>query len=53
MVAAQSLGIARAALEYMTAYANRREAFGAPIIDNQGIAFPWPTWRPVSTPPGC
>ena len=40
MVAAQALGIARAAIEYMTAYANRREAFGAPIIDNQGIAFP-------------
>jgi len=40
MVAAQALGIARAALEYMTAYACRREAFGAPIIDNQGIAFP-------------
>jgi acyl-CoA dehydrogenase len=40
MVAAQALGITRAALEYMTAYANRREAFGAPIIDNQGIAFP-------------
>jgi acyl-CoA dehydrogenase len=40
MVAAQALGIARAALEYVTAYANRREAFGAPIIDNQGIAFP-------------
>ncbi len=40
MVAAQALGIARAALEYMTDYANRREAFGAPIIDNQGIAFP-------------
>jgi alkylation response protein AidB-like acyl-CoA dehydrogenase len=40
MVAAQALGIARAALEYVTAYANRREAFGAPIIDFQGIAFP-------------
>lgn len=40
MVAAQALGIARAALEYVTAYANRREAFGGPIIDNQGIAFP-------------
>jgi len=40
MVAAQALGIARAALEYMTAYAKQREAFGAPIIDNQGIAFP-------------
>ncbi len=40
MVAAQALGIARAALEYMTEYANRREAFGAPIIDNQGVSFP-------------
>ncbi|WP_167473517.1 acyl-CoA dehydrogenase family protein [Nocardia arthritidis] len=40
MVAAQALGIARAALEYMTDYANRREAFGAPIIDHQGIGFP-------------
>ena len=40
MVAAQALGIAGAALEYVTEYANRREAFGAPIIDHQGIAFP-------------
>jgi acyl-CoA dehydrogenase len=40
MVAAQALGISRAALEYATTYANEREAFGAPIIDNQGIAFP-------------
>lgn len=40
MVAAQALGIARAALEYTTEYANRREAFGGPIMDNQGIAFP-------------
>jgi acyl-CoA dehydrogenase len=40
MVAAQALGIARAALEYVTEYANRREAFGGPIIGNQGIAFP-------------
>jgi acyl-CoA dehydrogenase len=39
MVAAQALGIARAALDYATAYANEREAFGAPIIDNQGISF--------------
>ncbi|OLP04359.1 acyl-CoA dehydrogenase [Mycolicibacterium porcinum] len=40
MVAAQALGIARAALEYATEYANRRIAFGSPIIDNQGVAFP-------------
>lgn len=40
MVAAQAIGIARAALEYATGYATEREAFGGPIIDNQGIAFP-------------
>lgn len=40
MVAAQAIGIARAALEYATEYATSREAFGGPIIDNQGIAFP-------------
>ncbi|GBG40953.1 acyl-CoA dehydrogenase family protein [Mycobacterium montefiorense] len=40
MVASQAIGIARAALEYATAYATEREAFGGPIIDNQGIAFP-------------
>lgn len=40
MVAAQAIGIARAALEYATSYATRRVAFGGPIIDNQGIAFP-------------
>ena len=40
MVAAQALGIARAALEFARDYAVSREAFGQPIIDNQGIAFP-------------
>jgi alkylation response protein AidB-like acyl-CoA dehydrogenase len=40
MVAAQAIGIARAALEYATAYATEREAFGVPIIDHQGVAFP-------------
>jgi acyl-CoA dehydrogenase len=40
MVAAQAIGIARAALEYATSNATEREAFGGPIIDNQGIAFP-------------
>jgi len=40
MVAAQAIGIGRAALEYATAYATEREAFAGPIIDNQGIAFP-------------
>jgi acyl-CoA dehydrogenase len=40
MVAAQALGVARAALEYAVSYATQREAFGGPIIDKQGIAFP-------------
>jgi acyl-CoA dehydrogenase len=40
MVAAQAIGIARAALEFARDYAVGREAFGQPIIENQGIAFP-------------
>jgi acyl-CoA dehydrogenase len=40
MVAAQALGIARAALEFAADWAVEREAFGGPIIDNQGVSFP-------------
>jgi acyl-CoA dehydrogenase len=40
MVAAQALGIARAALEFACDYAHRREAFGEPILAKQGISFP-------------
>jgi len=40
MVAAQALGIARAALEFACDFAANREAFGGPILDKQGIAFP-------------
>jgi acyl-CoA dehydrogenase len=40
MVAAQAIGIARAALEFARDYATERKAFGEPIIENQGIAFP-------------
>ena len=40
MVAAQAIGIARAALEFARDYASTREAFGQPIIENQGVAFP-------------
>jgi acyl-CoA dehydrogenase len=40
MVAAQAVGIARACFEYARDYAVEREAFGAPIIENQGVAFP-------------
>jgi acyl-CoA dehydrogenase len=38
-VAAQAIGIARAAYEFALDYAKQREAFGRPIIENQGIAF--------------
>jgi acyl-CoA dehydrogenase len=38
-VAAQSLGIARAAYEYALDYAKEREQFGRKIIENQAIAF--------------
>jgi acyl-CoA dehydrogenase len=40
MVAAQALGVARAAFEFACEYAGGREAFGRPIIENQGVAFP-------------
>ncbi|WP_128895660.1 acyl-CoA dehydrogenase [Longirhabdus pacifica] len=38
-IAAQSLGIAEAALEYALAYAKEREQFGKPISKQQGIGF--------------
>jgi alkylation response protein AidB-like acyl-CoA dehydrogenase len=38
-VAAQALGIAAGALEYATAYAKERIAFGKAIIEHQGIGF--------------
>jgi alkylation response protein AidB-like acyl-CoA dehydrogenase len=38
-VAAQAIGIARAAYEYSLEYAKERKAFGKPIIMNQSIAF--------------
>tara|TARA_Y100001970_G_scaffold271995_1_gene368160 strand:- start:533 stop:1747 length:1215 start_codon:yes stop_codon:yes gene_type:complete len=38
-VAAQAIGVARAAYEYALEYAKEREAFGRPIIMNQGISF--------------
>jgi acyl-CoA dehydrogenase len=38
-VAAQAIGIARAAWEYSLDYAKERTAFGKPIIQHQGIAF--------------
>jgi acyl-CoA dehydrogenase len=40
LVAAEAIGIGRAALRRAVAYANERVVFGRPIGKNQGIAFP-------------
>ena len=39
LVAAQAVGIARAAFEFSRDYAKERQTFGRPIIENQAIAF--------------
>ncbi len=38
-IAAQALGMARAAYEVALAYAQEREAFGKPIFEHQAVAF--------------
>ena len=38
-IAAQSVGMARAALDYAIAYARERKQFGKPIMDHQAVAF--------------
>jgi acyl-CoA dehydrogenase len=38
-VAAQAVGIARAALEFAIDYAKERTTFGRPIVEHQGVAF--------------
>jgi alkylation response protein AidB-like acyl-CoA dehydrogenase len=38
-VAAAAVGVARAAFEAATEYARKREAFGRPILDRQGVSF--------------
>ena len=38
-IAAQSVGCARAALDYAIAYAKDRQAFGQPIMDFQAVGF--------------
>lgn len=38
-IAAQSIGMARAALDYAIAYARERTAFGKPIIEHQAVGF--------------
>ncbi len=39
VVSSMAVGLARAALEYATAYAQERKTFGKPIAAHQGIAF--------------
>ncbi len=38
-IAAQALGMARAAYEHALAYAKTRETFGRPIVEHQAVAF--------------
>ncbi|MBY0408458.1 MAG: acyl-CoA dehydrogenase family protein [Rickettsiales bacterium] len=38
-IAAQAIGMARAALDFAIAYAKERETFGKPIIKHQAVAF--------------
>ncbi len=38
-IAAQAIGMARAAFEHALAYAQEREAFGKPIFEHQAVAF--------------
>ena len=38
-IAAQSVGMARAAFDYAVAYARERKQFGKPILDHQAVAF--------------
>jgi len=38
-IAAQAIGMARAAFEAALAYAHHREAFGKPVIEHQAVAF--------------
>ncbi len=38
-IAAQSVGLARAALDFAINYARDRQAFGKPIIEHQAVAF--------------
>ena len=53
-IAAQALGIARAAFEEARAYAQeRKQPSASAIADFQAIQFSWPTWRPRSTRRAC
>ena len=51
-IAAQSVGMARAALEYAIGYARERTAFGGKIIDFRRSASGWRTPRRSWRRPG-
>jgi butyryl-CoA dehydrogenase len=46
-VAAQAVGVARAALDAAVVYARERETFGKKLVEHQAIALMLPTWPPT------
>lgn len=52
-IAAQSVGMARAAFEAARDYANERETFGKRSSNIRRWHFALPIWRPKSMRPGC
>ncbi len=52
-IAAQSLGLARAAYDAALSYARERETFGKPIAEHQAGGFRLATWRRSSKQPCC
>jgi butyryl-CoA dehydrogenase len=42
-IAAQSVGMARSALDVAIAYAKERQSFGTAIFNHQAVGFRWPT----------
>ena len=49
-IAAQSVGMARAAFEAALRYSKERAAFGKPIFEHQALQFTLPTWPRRSRP---
>ena len=53
MLAAAATGLARAALEYATAYARERRQFGGRSSSTRRSPSGWPTWPCAPTPRSC
>ena len=49
-IAAVAVGVAQAALDEATRYANERTTFGRKIIDPRALASCWPTWPRLCAP---